>query len=248
MTIKPLQWLRRSVGYLKEASYYLDYKISDKTYSDYYAERMNRIVTKNPDWGLNLDKTFQLQYLIDHGLTRNSKLLDYGCGALAAGVLFIDYLAPGRYTGVDISEKTLTEGEKRINNRGLENKNAQLFHLASTTLADLKPKTFDVMWAQSVFTHMPPEDIRSLLPSLRSLMHSESTFYASFAFNTASEDTTLSKQRRFKDWYYTEAFFQEAAAASDLDVNIMDDWSHPDDPDNCDRLLRFVPKTPGPVA
>ncbi len=239
---KPVQLLRSIAGYLREAIYYLQYKLSNKTYADYYAGRMDRIVTRNPNWGLNLDKSFQLKFLTQHGLTPQSRFLDYGCGALAAGILFIDYLDANLYTGLDISEKTLEEGNNRIRNSKLSNKKATLIHLKSDDLSVLADNTYDILWAQSVFTHMPPEDISSLLPRLRRLMHKNSVFYASFALDITVPTASNAQQRRFKDWYYNEAFFSEAAENAGLNVTIANDWNHPDDPDGHDRLLKFTPK------
>ena len=39
---------------------YYYFRIRGKSYSDYYSSRMNRIVTENPNWGLNLGKEFHL--------------------------------------------------------------------------------------------------------------------------------------------------------------------------------------------
>jgi len=46
---------------------------------------MDLIVSRRPDWGLDLNKRFQLDYLIAHGLKPSMDFLDYGCGAIAAG-------------------------------------------------------------------------------------------------------------------------------------------------------------------
>jgi len=226
---------RRTVETLSEALLYARYRLSGKTYADYYAARMDRVVAQNPGWGLNLNKQFQLDYLRAHGLERTSALLDYGCGALAAGLRFIDYLDAGCYTGVDISARVLEEGHRRIRAAQLTQKAPRLLRLTSPDLSFLPSGAYDFIWAQSVFTHMPPEDITTLLPQLRRCLKPQGAFYATFAL---SEDGI--RQRRFKDWYYDFAFFGSTAMSSGLKATLMEDWSHPDDPDGKDRLVRFI--------
>ena len=76
-------WLRilvkqigtKSYGFLRELWWYTKHLFKGTSYAEYYADRMNHIVTRNPDWGLNLDRRFQLDYLRKHGLTSSSSLL-----------------------------------------------------------------------------------------------------------------------------------------------------------------------------
>ena len=49
----------------------------------------------------------QFDYLVSHGLKPGIRLLEIGCGILRAGRLFIDYLEPGDYYGIDISPDIL---------------------------------------------------------------------------------------------------------------------------------------------
>src|SRR5438128_572554 len=49
----------------------------------------------------DLAAAFQFNLLTRLGLREEDYLLDIGCGALRAGRLFITYLLPGRYFGVE---------------------------------------------------------------------------------------------------------------------------------------------------
>jgi len=235
-------WCRSRLGYMRDGLFYLMHRLTGSSYREYYADRMDQIVRRNPRWGLNLNKKFQLDYLKAHGLRPESSLLDYGCGALAAGVHFIEYLQPGKYVGVDISAEVLAEGGRRLARNDLLAKRSELHRIESGLLAVLGNRRFDVIWAQSVFTHMPPEDIHNLLRDIRRHMHAESCFYATFA--RTDGDT---HQMRFKDWYYNVDFFRREASLFDLRMEIMPDWKHPDDCTGSDTLIQLTPTQTEPA-
>ena len=48
--------------------------------------------------------------LVALGVRPGDKFVDYGCGTLRLGVLFIEYLEPDHYFGLDIDERILTRG------------------------------------------------------------------------------------------------------------------------------------------
>lgn len=50
----PKRLASRFYEYLREAVWYTRHLVRGTSYAEYYADRMNRIVTRNPDWGLNL--------------------------------------------------------------------------------------------------------------------------------------------------------------------------------------------------
>jgi len=226
--------LSKGVGFARESVWYGLHKLTGSSYVAYYARRMDSIVSRNPAWGLSLDRSYQLEYLRRHGLARGMAMLDYGCGALAAGILFIQYLDASRYFGVDISSKVLEEGRKRLRLQGLEHKNPTLVHLKGISLGELEGRRFDVIWAQSVFTHMPPDDLRAALAQLRLLMDADSRLYATYACSPQGP-----VQKRYKDWYYSPSYFGDAAKQAGLAVEEMADWRHPADPAGLDRMLRF---------
>lgn len=233
----PKRVASRFYGYLREALWYAQHLAKGTSYAEYYADRMNRIVTRNPDWGLNLNRFFQLGYLKSRGLTPQATLLDYGCGALSAGVHFIGYLEPGNYVGVDISKKVLSEGQSRLERTGLSGRQPSLHLLDGNLDFILGKRQFDFLWAQSVLTHMPPEDILLLLRDIRRHMHGGSQLFTTFAKTSGKP-----RQKQFKDWYYNQEFFIAAAVTHGFDVEFMPDWSHPDDPAGNDMLARFTLK------
>ena len=124
--LRRLNQLREGLGNFCLWSWY---RLRGKSYSEYYARRMDRIVRRNPAWGLNLNREFQLDYLKAKGFLPHHRLLDYGCGALSAGIHFIGYLDADRYVGVDISRAVLEEGLRRVASAGLEAKGPRVHHI-----------------------------------------------------------------------------------------------------------------------
>ena len=210
------------------------HKILGTSYAEYYAERMDRLIKRRSNWGLNQDKSFQIKYLIKHGLTPQMTFLDYGCGAVNAGLHFIAYLESANYTGVDVSAQVLEEGKKRIEARALATKKPRLYHIPAGNLSSLPPQKFDMIWSYSVLTHMPPEAITLLLQDLKKHMHSTSVFYADFA-----RTETEIEHRRFRDWYYPVSFFEKTAQDCGLSFAMMKDWKSPEDRGGTDTLAQF---------
>ena len=66
---------------------------------------------------------YQIGFLKKVGLKPHHRLLDIGCGPLSGGLAFVDFLAPGNYVGVDVSEKAISEGYRQIAKAGLAGKN-----------------------------------------------------------------------------------------------------------------------------
>jgi SAM-dependent methyltransferase len=212
---------------------YYKIRLFNKSYSEYYANRMNRIVKNNPNWGLNLNKKFQLEFLIDQGLKKNDKFLDYGCGALAAGVLFVDFLNKGKYFGVDISFKAIEEGQNRIISRSLLNKEPQLYLLKSGKADFFSNHQFDIIWSQSVFTHLPPKDAQNVISILSGKLNANGKFYFNFCLNSIDQIS----QKNYKDWYYPLSFFEDLSKKMGFNIEVVEGWNHPDDFNFVDTLL-----------
>lgn len=213
-------------------------KIIGQSYSEYYANRMNRIVKHNPNWGINLNKKFHLDFLISQGLNSKAEFLDYGCGALASGMHFIDFLDTGKYTGVDISLEAVKEGIKRVENRELANKKPIVKLIKSGEIQELIGKKFDVIWAQSVFTHLPPNESEKIISELKSFISPAGRFYLTFCITHSQIE-----QRNYKDWFYPISFFEEVASRYGLNVNIVKEWKHPEDTLGVDTLIYFSLKS-----
>jgi SAM-dependent methyltransferase len=223
---------------LLDASTYAIHRLRGGDYVGFYAKKMDRLATHSPEraTGTPENRRFQIDYLRTHGLIPDSYMLDLGCGTVAAGVHFVGYLDAGRYVGADISRQCLDVGGRRLAEAGLSNKEAALVLLPGGSLAPLAGKAFDIIWAQSVLTHMPPEDIRRMLTAARSLLRPGGLFYATFAFDPAGV-----RQRKTKDWYYSEDAIGRIAHETGYDAEVLRDWRHPASAQ--DKLLKLSPRS-----
>jgi len=124
----------------------------------------------------------QLSFLRVHGLRPGMKLLDLGCGCLRGGVRLVAYLDPGNYFGIDSSPALLAAGyhvelvryglQARLPNANLlqdENFAARRFGV-----------TFDMVIAQSLFSHLPWNSIRRCLAEMAVVLEPGAAFFATF--------------------------------------------------------------------
>ncbi len=100
------------------------------------------------------------------GLRDSHRLLDIGCGSLRAGRLFIPYLAPGNYTGLEPNRWLVEDAIDRELGRELMALRAPTFvHNETFDVSGQEP--FDFVLAQSIATHTGPEMTRALFGSIR---------------------------------------------------------------------------------
>jgi len=109
---------------------------------------------------------FQLDFLVQHGLRRDTVFLDIGCGCLRGGIHFVSFLNPGRYLGMDISAEVVRRGivEELGMSKFLEKRPEFVISDQYDVQCFSQRPTFAI--ANSVFTHVGPEDIRACLSKL----------------------------------------------------------------------------------
>ena len=177
----------------------------------------------------------QFHYLKSHGLEPNHYFLDVGCGPLRGGVHFIRYLEPGHYYGVEKNEAVLeTAREVELPRYGLVDKEPTLRADESFDFAALG-QTFDVAWAQSVFTHLPVNSIIRCLINLEQALRPGGRFYATFYENPEGkrnlEPIRQSPQvESYFDrdsYHYDVGTFEWICAGTSLTVEYLGGWNNP---------------------
>lgn len=124
---------------------------------------------------------FQLDFLVGSGLRSDSVLLDLGCGSLRGGLHFIEFLDAGCYLGLDSSEQAVRRGIER--ELGLERFAVKRPEFVITDRFDVDrfSKRPDIVFANSLFTHLPAGDVEQCLDRLRAFAGDHPTdLYATF--------------------------------------------------------------------
>jgi SAM-dependent methyltransferase len=161
----------------------------------------------------------QFDYLASRGLQPTDRMLDIGCGNLRAGRLFIDYLDPGHYYGIDISPDILLAAHDTLTEYGLQAKMPYLTLVRDLKFASLPPATFSVVHAHSVFSHSPIEVIDQCLANVGRIMRPDGVFDFTF------EETTIDEAHFLhEDYYYHAETLIKLANTHDLDAELQEDW------------------------
>jgi hypothetical protein len=121
---------------------------------------------------------FSLMTLL--GLRQENTLLDIGCGSLRAGKLFLMYLLPDRYFGIEPQRWLVEEGiERELGREFVDRKRPRFLFDHNFSCASFGVK-FDYLIAQSIFSHAAQSQIRRCLAQAREAMKDISLFAASF--------------------------------------------------------------------
>jgi ubiquinone/menaquinone biosynthesis C-methylase UbiE len=191
-------------------------------YVDFYEERQDGILRRDPATFEKLNREWQIEFLRKHGLKPGDRMLDYGCGPAAAGVYFIEYLEAGKWVGIDISGESIRVGQELVDRKGLRDKRPELLYTPGGKLDALAGREFDVILAQSVFTHLPPDEIIAILQRLRPFLAPGGRLFASFSCTKKGI-----VQQQLHNWYYDREFIDTAAREAGLQWKALEDWVHP---------------------
>ncbi|MEV4898879.1 class I SAM-dependent methyltransferase [Nonomuraea sp. NPDC055795] len=161
----------------------------------------------------------QFDYLVRHGLSPEHRMLEIGCGNLRAGRLFIDYLDPGNYYGLDISPDILVAAQETLVTHGLQARLPHLTPVRDLRLGFLPDAHFDVVHAHSVFSHSPLEVIEECFRHVGRVMKPGGWFDFTFDRTEGKEHQVLRE-----DFYYRTETLVALADRHDLDAVFMADW------------------------
>ncbi len=161
----------------------------------------------------------QFDYAVSHGLKPGARMLEIGCGNLRAGRLFIDYLQPGHYYGLDISPDILIRAQDAIAEFDLRAKLPHLTLVKDLKLSFLPERSFDFVHAHSVFSHSPSSVIEECFANVGRIMAPGAFFDFTFDRTEGEEHQVLSE-----DFYYRTQTLVDLAARHGLAAKFMQDW------------------------
>jgi SAM-dependent methyltransferase len=167
----------------------------------------------------------QCDFLIEQGLGPGHRILDIGCGTLRGGRFFIRHLDPGNYTGMDISPRALEFARELIEEEGLADRAPTLVLNEDLRLnfEELAGQRFDVLLAQSVFTHLQEDQIDECFAHLPAVMAPDARFY--FTFREAT-DFEQQEEKEFRQPY---SFYVEVAERRGFELERLPEYArrHP---------------------
>lgn len=133
-----------------------------------------------PPGSYDLVSAMQFNLMTLLGLREHHTLLDLGCGSLRGGKLFIPFLLPRHYFGIEPEQWLIEEGiRKELGQDLIRIKRPTFSNDRNFTLSVFNEK-FDFILAQSIFSHASETQIRRCLSEASKVMKTTSIFAASF--------------------------------------------------------------------
>jgi SAM-dependent methyltransferase len=179
----------------------------------------------------------QFDFLRARGLQPSMRLLDVGCGCLRGGIHFVRWLEPGHYFGLDVNESLLVAGRQELAAVGLDTRLPPGNLQVSAEFEGGKFRVdFDMVLAQSVFSHLPASWLRRCLLQLERCTRPGAQFYATYfhcpddwpwsqpRFDAAHEGTTYPDRDPF---HYRVADLRQAADGLAWRFEPLGAWNHP---------------------
>jgi hypothetical protein len=182
----------------------------------------------------------QFDFMVSQGLSPSSRMIDVGCGCLRGGVHFVRYLNPNNYFGLDANQSLLDAGyDIELADAGLQERldRGNLVCSEDFNLQSIEGE-FDFALAQSLFTHLPTNDIRLCLSRLAAKMKIGALLYATFF--EAPEDLSYGDGLTHdpggvttfdaKDpYHYRRSDLERLCEGLPWRLNVIGDWRHPRD-------------------
>ena len=166
----------------------------------------------------------QFNLLTHLGLREFHYLLDIGCGSLRAGRLFIPYLLPGHYYGIEPQAWLIEEGiRNELGREMLQIKQPNFSHDSNFNFAQFNQK-FDFVVAQSIFSHAAQSQIEKCLSQVRKCIQPNGVMAATFVKGTTDYQG--------EHWVYPDCVtytikqMKRIVGAIGLTAEALE-WSHP---------------------
>ncbi len=139
----------------------------------------HRMLVGNPDW-YDIQSANQFNLLTTLGLREDHYLLDIGCGSLRTGRLFMPYLLPEHYYGLEIQDWLIQEGiDREIGQSSIDLKKPIFSYDKNFTLTSFDQK-FDFLLAHSIFSHTPEYEVRKCMKEAAKVMKPNAIFAATY--------------------------------------------------------------------
>lgn len=160
----------------------------------------------------------QIEFLKRQELKPSDTLLDIGCGDLRGGLHIIDYLNEGNYTGMDISEEAIKSGWKNLQEEDFLDKYPTLIVNNNLKLSRFDNHEFDVIFANSVLTHLPKENIAELFDNVGRVLAEDGYCYLSYNNNDKEEKIMTNRVSKSNVYKYPFDTLRDLSSRYDLEA------------------------------
>lgn len=167
----------------------------------------------------------QFNLLTFLGLRDYHFLLDVGCGSLRAGRLFIPYLLPGRYFGIEPDRRLIEWGIKKEIGKDIIKIKKPTFNNNKDLMLSVFKRKFNFILATSIFTHTTQQQIKTCLLEAKKIMKPDSFFCATFLLGEKN-NTDHKWSPHFKPVSYTAELIKRISEDCSFFCRIID-WPHP---------------------
>ena len=132
--------------------------------------------------------------LLRHGLQPHHAVVDYGCGSLRLGRPLVEFLASGKYWGLDLAQEFLDAGVAHLGATLFAERRPHLHVIDAAGLAAAKAARPDVIAAWHVCGKIPDQIFEDFFRKVLGLMHQGTKAYLQF------EDTPTRRQLHGLAW------------------------------------------------
>jgi SAM-dependent methyltransferase len=187
-----------------------------------YSKHTDLRMRADPKWAIGRGDEWeshgllQLDFLKRQGLLPEHRLLDVGCGPGRAARRFVPYLMPHRYVGCDISRECLKHAENLSMDEGWDSKGPIFIENGDLDLLTIESDRFDFIWAHSVFTHLPEEQIYKMVGNAAKILSDCGKML--FTYKRAA----VPMRTGLKQFAYPIQFFEVAAKRHGLVATSLD--------------------------
>lgn len=150
-------------------------------FTDYFAEIARKDVERrraHPTLGGNLSgdpfgtsgrETF-LKLVRRYNIEPQDVCVDYGCGTLRVGVHAIEYLNPGCYWGLEITDFFLSQGRELIGSRLENDKAPNLRVISAASVGEAAAAEPKILFSISVLMHVHPDELSAYMANIISII------------------------------------------------------------------------------
>ena len=217
----------------------LDYQDRQLTLDQILARPRNPGVFKGLwDWSRG---EYYLDFLKQHGFEPTNRFLDCGCGYGRVAIPVMQFQdGSGEYIGTELSRRRIDVAHEWIRREGLSGKPHQLVVSKDNRMPFLDDRSVDIVWALSVFNHMPDRELEVLLAAIARVLRPDGRLFAYYVVPEPGAPETVKTFRR------SDATMEKFLSAAGLTGRLLDDWDDDlgDNKPTRSRMRLCMKKTP----